>query len=318
MAIRTLGMAGEKFRQELLSLHRQTIRPERIAVYIAEGYNRPEFTVGREEYVWVKKGMMAQRALPYDEITSDCLLMLDDDVLLSPDSAERLLLALEHNRADCIGADVFKNHEMSLKSKCYAAITNWVLPHRSATWAFMLHRHGSFSYNHRPVRSFYLSQTCGGPAMLWRKSVFLSLRFEDELWIDRLGFAYGDDALLSYKVYKNGYRLGVLYDSGITNLNAETSSRQFRHGGRRMYIRTFASFAIWWRTCYKTSLSHSLSQTLTATCYAFKALWLLMVAAAATPFILQALPQYIRGLVDAWRYVHSASFRASRPYVFLE
>lgn len=315
MAIRTLGTAGEKFRQELLSLHRQTVRPERILVYIAEGYARPTFSIGREEYVWVKKGMMAQRALPYSDITSDCILLLDDDVLLSPDSAARLLLALQHHHADCIGADTFQNHRMNLKGKVYAALTNWVLPHCSATWAFKMHRHGSFSYNHRPTRAFYLSQTSAGPAMLWRKSVFLRLRFQDELWIDRLGFAYGDDVLLSLKVYRNGYRLGVLYDSGITNLNAQTSSCQYRQDDNRMYIRTFASFAIWWRTCLQCCPSQPLSQALTATCYLLKSLWLLMVSALATPKIPHAVPQYLRGLTAAWHYVHSEEFRSLPPFV---
>ena len=91
IAIRTLGTAGEKFRQELLSIAAQTVPPERVVVYIAEGYQRPEFSVGKEEYVWVRKGMVAQRALRYDEIKSDCILMLDDDVRLSPDSAAKLL-----------------------------------------------------------------------------------------------------------------------------------------------------------------------------------------------------------------------------------
>jgi len=38
-------------------------------VYIAEGYDWSDFMVGREQYVWVKKGMMAQRIMPYDEIS---------------------------------------------------------------------------------------------------------------------------------------------------------------------------------------------------------------------------------------------------------
>ena len=59
VAIRTLGTAGDKFRQELESLKTQTLQPDRILVYIAEGYARPPFQVGREEYVWVPKGMVA-------------------------------------------------------------------------------------------------------------------------------------------------------------------------------------------------------------------------------------------------------------------
>ena len=89
IAIRTLGTAGEIFRRELESICAQTVPPERVLVYLAEGYTRPDFTVGREEYVWVKKGMMTQRVLQYDEVSSDCILFLDDDILLAPDSAEK-------------------------------------------------------------------------------------------------------------------------------------------------------------------------------------------------------------------------------------
>ena len=36
IAIRTLGTAGEKFRQELASIKAQTRQPDRVLVYIAE------------------------------------------------------------------------------------------------------------------------------------------------------------------------------------------------------------------------------------------------------------------------------------------
>ena len=56
IAIRTLGTTGEMFRKELESLYAQTVQPERVVSYIAEGYKRPGFTVGKEEYVRVPKG----------------------------------------------------------------------------------------------------------------------------------------------------------------------------------------------------------------------------------------------------------------------
>ena len=61
--IRTLGTAGEKYQKLLNSLMAQTVRPKDIIVYIAEGYPIPKETVGIERYVFVKKGMVAQRAL---------------------------------------------------------------------------------------------------------------------------------------------------------------------------------------------------------------------------------------------------------------
>ena len=42
VAIRTLGTAGEKYRQTLLSLQQQTIPPNKILVYIAQDILYPK------------------------------------------------------------------------------------------------------------------------------------------------------------------------------------------------------------------------------------------------------------------------------------
>ncbi len=310
IAIRTLGNAGEKFRRELESIRLQTVRPERVIVYIAEGYARPDFTVGNEEYVWVRKGMMAQRILPYDEIGSSCILMLDDDVLLAPDSAERMLKALSENDADCVGADVFQNHKMGFGKKVFAAITNMVFPHWSRKWAFKIHRNGSFSYNNCLSKSFYWSQSCGGPAMMWRKEAYDRIHLEDEKRLDSLGFAYGDDALETYKLYRNGGRLGVLYDSGIQNLDAGSSSAAFRKSPQRIYVRTKASFMIWWRSIYRNGKDTVWSRTLAAIAFGVKTIWLIPVMCVAGK-----IGSYFRGLREGWKAVHAAEFQALPPYI---
>ncbi len=317
IAIRTLGTGGEKYRRELLSITQQTVQPERVLVYIAKGYDRPNFTVGKEEYVWVKKGMMAQRILPYNEISSDCILMLDDDVYLANDSAERMLLVMEREEADCVGADTFKNQDMSFKSKVYAAVTNLVFPHYSKKWAFKIHRNGSFSYNNHPTKSFYWSQSCAGPASMWRKEVYHQLHLEDELWLDEMGFAYGDDMLEFYKLYKNGYRLGILYDSGVEHLDGGSSSKAYRKSDERMYIRSKAIFLIWWRTCYRPGDSGVYEQIFTALCFFMKMVWvfLLVCVVACVTVKPNMISYHIKGIRDGWNFTHSEKYRKIRNYV---
>lgn len=317
IAIRTLGAAEDKFRKELESICAQTVQPERVMVYIAEGYARPEFSIGKEEYVWVKKGMMAQRVLRYDEIDSDCVLMLDDDVLLAPDSAERMLRALVENKADCIGADVFQNHRMPFMAKVYAAITNLVFPHWSKTWAFKIHLNGSFSYNDHPTKNYYQSQSCGGPAALWKKDSFLKCRMKDELWLEQLGFPYGEDALMFNKLHRNGGKLGILYDSGITNLDAQSSSGTFRKSPDHIYIRTKASLMTWWRMCYKTGKDTRGSRIPAAIAFGFKSIWLFLVMSFASLIKWDGhyLTAYCKGLQDGRREVHSDDFQNLPPYI---
>ncbi len=317
IAIRTLGTSRNIFRQELESIVIQTLSPERVIVYIAEGYSRPDFKIGKEEYIWVKKGMMAQRVLPYDEISSDCILMLDDDVLLAPDSAEKMLKAMVESNADCVGADVFHNHRMPLKTKVFAALTNLVFPHRSEKWAFKIHRNGSFSYNARPQNAFYWSQSSGGPAAMWRKEAFLKIKLEDELWLERLGFPYGEDALMFYKLHLNSGRLGVLYDAGITNLDAQSSSGAFKKGPDYFYTRTKALFMVWWRTCYKNGKDTLQTRLLAAIAFGLKAIWLIpvMTGAAIVKRNTHILSSYFRGLRDGWKAVHSPEFQSLPPYI---
>ncbi len=306
----------------MCSIVQQTIQPERVMVYIAEGYERPNFTIGKEEYVWVKKGMMAQRLLSYDDITSDCILMLDDDVSLSPDSAERMLRAMEENEADCVGADTFCNHKMSTRMKFFVAITNLVFPYCGNKWAFKIHSNGSFSYNNNPTKSFYWSQSCAGPASLWRKSVYEELHLADELWLDDVcvcggGIAYGDDMLEFYKLHKNGYRLGVLYDSGIEHLDGKTAGGGFGNRPQWMYLRTKAMFSIWWRTCFRPDGTGALKDFVPLLCFGFKVFWIFLVVCVATVIKRspQLLPQYVMGIRDGWLYVHSGEYRKIGSYI---
>ena len=319
IAIRTLGTSGEVFREELLSIACQTIQPERVLIYIAEGYSQPKYTIGHEVYVWVKKGMMSQRLRTYDEINSDCILMLDDDVILQPDSVEKLLKTMEKKDADCIGVDTFCTHDLPFSQKVYAAITNLVFPHWSDKWAFKIHRNGSFSYNNYPTKNFYWSQSCAGNAMLWKKSTYKILHLEDELWLDYFPFAYNDDMLESYKVYKNGFKLGIVCNSGIVHLDMKSASKDFRESPDWIKTRTETQFIIWWRTCFKSGDICLLAQIYACLCFIFKTIWLffVMLGISIMKNNTYYLKSYLSGLKGGYTFVQSDKFRALRLYAFM-
>ncbi|MBO4230510.1 MAG: glycosyltransferase [Bacteroidales bacterium] len=317
IAIRTLGTSGDKFIKELRSIVSQTVQPEKVVVYIAEGYSRPEVTVGKEEYVWVKKGMMTQRALPYDEISSDCILMLDDDVRLAPDSARKLLQAMEDNDADCVGADVFKNQDMPFLTKMKAVVTSLVFPHLSRKWAFKVRRDGSFSYNLRPEERYYQSQSCAGPVQLWKKQVFRDLCLTDELWLDSLEFPFAEDRLMTYKLYVNGGKLGVLYGSGVDNLDAGSSSSAFKKSPGRIHVMAKASLMVWWRSIYRNGADTVGSRLSAVLCFGFKVLWQSMGMIVLS--IIRLSPKmafsFFRGISDGIRSSKYESFSTLPPYV---
>lgn len=313
VAIRTLARNVEVLKCELESIALQTTQPEKVVVYIAEGYERPQFQIGREEYVWVKKGMVAQRALEYREIDSDVILMLDDDVELAPDSAKRLLKAMADNDADCIAADTFRNQEMNWIRKFMAFVSNGVYTRRDDGWAFKIDRNGAFSFNRNPKTVFCWTETFAGPCWMVKKDVLKAIHLEDELWLDKMGFSYGDDAVESYKIYLNGFRSGVLYDSGVKNMDAKTSSGVYHKNNKKFYTRSFGIFATWWRMIYKSRDKKWLSALL----FGLKAGWQLNlhILLGMVKMNVKIPYNYMKGLKDGWAFVHSDEFRAIPSYV---
>ena len=191
--IRTLGTAGQMYQTLLNSLCAQTIQPERILVYIAEGYPLPKETCGREEYIYCKKGMVAQRSLAFDEVATEWILFCDDDIQLESDTVARLYEGLmQYPGSLCIAPNTFPNHLASPKQKLASAILSCTLPHYKKNWAFIIRKSTNFSYNNRP-QEVLPTQSAAGPCCLVQKQAYLRLNFANEAYLDGLKYALGED-----------------------------------------------------------------------------------------------------------------------------
>lgn len=219
--IRTLGTAGEKFQILLNSLNRQTIQPSKILVYIADGYPIPKETIGKEQYIYVKKGMVAQRALPYHEVDTEFILFLDDDVYLPESAVEQLYRYLTERNADVISPDVFPNAERSFLGKCLMMLSCRMVARRDdGKWGYKVMRNSGYFYNNHPKPGVYWSQTNAGTCFFCRKTDFLKIHFEDELWLDNMKYPLGEDQVMFYKMYLFGLKQLTWFHSGIKHLDA--------------------------------------------------------------------------------------------------
>ncbi|MDO4160375.1 MAG: hypothetical protein Q4D41_07965, partial [Prevotellaceae bacterium] len=130
-------------------------------------------------------------------------------------------------------------------------------------------------------------------------------------------FPYGEDYLTFYKLYKNGFKLGILYDSGIEHLDGGTASIAYRKNPQRMYIRSFSSFALWWRMCYNLKDASVFEKTLAILSFTFKVIWQLLIMVCAS--IIQKEPKmvlcHIKGVINGWKFVHSYEFTSIRNYI---
>ena len=224
VAIRTLGKSGKHYQQMLDSLMMQTMKPSAIIVYIAEGYDVPKETVGIEQYVYVKKGMVTQRALQYEEVTTEYMLFLDDDVYLPPCAVETLYNEMVSYKGQVISPCVFANHEVGIKDKIRLSLFGRELCRlRGKHWGYKVLKTAGFSYNNKPVKPVYESQSNAGPCFFCRKDDFLRIHFENELWLDNAYYAYPEDQVMFYKMYLSGLKVLTSFDSGIIHMDAQTT-----------------------------------------------------------------------------------------------
>lgn len=251
VAIRTVGKAGDKYKKELESLHAQTIKPKRILVFLAEGFERPNFQVGYEEYIIVQKGLVHQRAASIQGVDTEFLLILDDDVYFPEDSVKKLHDEMMKYHADCISPDTFPNQELSLSSRLIAFFANGVSSRKNDNCAIKIKRNGAFSFNAHPPKGKSLpTESAAGPALFIKTDVFKAIQYEDEYWVDQFpAGTFYEDQLMFNKIHKNGFKVLLQYDAGIIHLDAGTNNVKQKTYEKLMY-RAMANYVIWYRSCY--------------------------------------------------------------------
>ena len=253
VAIRTVGKAGDKYVKEIESLKAQTVAPYRIVVYIAEGFSLPP-QVADEEYVVVPKGLVHQRAVIPDDEEVDYLLILDDDVFVPKDAVEQMFHMMEDGDCDCIIPDTFPSHRLSLWQKVIAYMSNNVSSRKDNGYAIKIKRSGAFSYNASPPAGALLpTQSGAGPAFFIKKSSFQAICYHDEYWVDTFpAGTFYEDQLMFYKMYVNGVRMKMWFDSGVLHLDAGTNNQREKSFEKLMY-RSMANYVIWHRSVLMTA-----------------------------------------------------------------
>lgn len=245
--IRTLGTAGIKYQKLLDSLQAQSITPKTIIVYIADGYPLPKETIGIEHYVYVKKGMVAQRALSYDEVETEWMLFLDDDVYLPPLAVATLYNQLNEYGGDVISPCVFANHSVSLKSKIRSTLLGReVCRVFGKRWGYKILSTAGFSYNNYPKKAVYESQSNAGPCFFGKKSDFLLIRFQEENWLDDAPYAFPEDQVMFFKMFRMGLKVLTSFNSGVEHLDASTTINVQEEKSLKVIYSEYRNKLIFW------------------------------------------------------------------------
>lgn len=247
VVIRTLGTAGKLYQRTLNSILEQSIKPQAVFIYIAEGYSIPIETIGIEQYIYVKKGMVAQRALMYNEVKTEFILFLDDDVYLPSNGVETLYNELHEHQAQVISPCVFYNHKVSWKSKIVQSLMGKEVTRLfGGRWAYKVLRTGGFSYYNNPVKPVYESTTNAGPCFFCKKEDFLKIHFEEDLWLDEAPYALPEDQVMYYKMHLCGLKVLTSFDSGIVHMDAGSTMQTSDEKVLKVIYSEFRNKTIFW------------------------------------------------------------------------
>ena len=309
VAIRTLGLAGEKYDSMVQSISMQTVLPEKVMVYIAEGYAIPQKQIFLEEYVPVQKGMVRQRALRYDEIESDYILFLDDDVFLPPNAVENLFNALIEHRVDVISPDVFENSSRDFATKAKMSLVGKSFPRRDdKKWAYKALRNAGYTYNSSPSEPVYWSELNAGPCFFCRKDVFLSIRFEEELWLDETPYALPEDQVMYYKFHKCGYKILTSYNSGIVHLDAgSTNATNNAKECNILYSESRNKIIFWHRFFYLPDCGNSFLRGIDL--ISIVVTYLIRLMLLLIKLKMPEVRSWLKGVADALEYINSIKYK---------
>lgn len=309
VAIRTLGTAGEKYQALLDSLVAQTLQPKKILVYIPHGYPAPKETVGVEQIVRCEKGMVAQRSLPFDEVDSEYILFCDDDLYLPSDYVEKLFCGIEENDGDCIVPQVYSHSRESWWMKILVYLNNSSSARKDDGWGNKVKRDAGFSYNNHPSKSVLPTQTAAFASLLCKKSAYQAIHFEDERWLDTFSFASMDDQLFYYKLYLQGFKVLMHYDTGILHLDARAGVRV--NVKKRMFYKKKLLFTIWYRTIYSIKNKNITEKVLCSLAFTWRNLLGIIALIGDTIRFRESIffLDYFRGLYAGYKYILSDEYK---------
>lgn len=218
--IRTLGTAGDKYLSLLESLYNQEYAPEEIIAYIPHGFTVPIHPQYKVKYCYVNKGMVAQRALNYDEVHTEYILFLDDDLSFPSDFVKNMFYHLYEKEAAVISPDIFPNDKRPLIDEISMFISGRMKARRKDNkYGYKVLYTSGYSYNKNIKQPVYISNTNAGACFLCKKKDFLKINFRDELWLDNMAYAMGEDQVMFYKMYLNGLKQITFFNSGILHLD---------------------------------------------------------------------------------------------------
>ena len=310
IVIRTLGTAGCKYKALLDSICKQSFPPKEIIVVIPHGYELPSERLGYENFVRSEKGMVIQRTVGLDAMSTDLGLFLDDDLSFDSEFAKTLIDSIEKYQADVVFPILPDLLPSTLKQKLFSFITLAAIPFKSKKWYTKIYRNGSYGYCCGELtEASYNAMTAPGACFLARKKSFESISFEDERWLEKTHYALPDDQVMFYKFYLCNKTVKGITTCNYIHLDAGGQSND--RAKIAAYSLAKNKMIFWHRFIYLIDMS-KISRCISLVCYVFTLCFkvlILIICSVLGKNHYQKAKEAIKGIIDGYKFLKTSDYK---------
>ena len=314
IVIRTVGKAGEKYQKLLDSIKKLNVQPAEVLVVLPKGYEKPKERLGDEKFVYSEKGMVQQRIAGGRLAKGEYLLFLDDDVEFEGDFIEQISKPLREGTADVSVQSQFsmlppkkgvrKIIPMLTLSACPTIFHKdmYVKILSSGGWSY--HR-----YDSKCVGKYLKTESAAGICCFTKKSTFLAINFEDELWLQDVRYPLWEDQVMFYKFCKMGFR--VVCVTGVYFLHLDAGATSENRNIEAAYANSRNKYIFWHRFLYETETNILKKiQKIVAFKYSIISSKLIMMISSVKSYNKkEEYKKYNLGLKDGKQKIKSAEYR---------
>ena len=321
VVIRTTGKAGEKYARLLASIEALEPRPQEVIVVLPDGYDLPPERLGWETFHFCPKGMVTQRLFGIRVCRTPYALICDDDVTFAPDFVKKLAGPVLDDSFGLSAGPLLEFFPPKGIQTLFWALGAAAVPahNPNAPYTAMLRSTG-YVYNRKidlEHMRIYEAQSAPWTCFFADIEKLRSIRMEDELWLDKLGYSAHDDTVMFYKAWLRGIRTAIVSTAAYQHLDGKTSTR-----GRPVQVKRSMGFTrtvLWHRFFYqRASLPGKLWAVL---CYSYRTLFQFLVDLVRCCIGKRPLTEckaFVEGVGIALKWMKTEDYKTLAPLVHKE
>lgn len=309
--IRTIGKAGEKYRNLLKSIERLEPKPQEVIVVLPKGFDKPEDQLGYETFYYSEKGMMSQRMYGVKKCKTPYALICDDDVCFGEDFVQKLHEPIQRGLGYLSSGPLYS----FLPEKGIKSIIN-IMSGAAAPTIFHRDRYVSvlrtagYSYNrHLKAQKYYESQSLAGTCFYADIDALKKCAFDEEVWIDANGYSAYEDQTMFYKAWIRDIKTIVVSDAYYVHQDAKTSTKNNKAIVLRCLVMNRIIF--WHRFIWNLEKKKVL-KIWSRICFAYRMAWLRIWAIldfARGRYTKEDVRTIFKACKDGWKYTKSYEYK---------